>query len=165
LAGGGKVEVTLRDQESGGSFPSGAVKIDATKDLDGQLGPSDSGGLLVALHLWRQMLVGGPQNYGDVYYYGTAPYPGIEPLADVLVGVRNVVETNFAFDPAGGRLAVMEMFADGESDPCELRFSDYRRVEGRQVPHRLEVIHGDRVFAQITWSKIDLAAAKGAQQQ
>ena len=163
MAGGGKVQLTLGDDESTGTFPSGAAKVDANKDLDEQLGPTGSGGLLVAMHLWRQMLIGGPQKYGEVYYYGTAPYPGIEPLADVLFGVRNVVETNFVFDPSSGQLTVVEMFADVETDPCILRFSDYRDSGGRLVPFQLEVRHGDKVFAQITWSKIDLAAAKGAQ--
>jgi S1-C subfamily serine protease len=164
LAGGGNVSVILDTRDSSGIFPAGAASIDATKDIDQQLGPEGSGGLLAALHLWRQMLVQGPQKFGEVYYYGAAPYPGIEQLADVLVGVRNVTETNFVFDPADGRLAYVEMFADIDIDPCVLHFSDYRDVAGRQIPHKVEVRHGDVVYADITWSKIGLTAAKGAPQ-
>jgi hypothetical protein len=35
---------------------------------------------------------------------------------------------------------------------------------GRQIPHKVEVRHGDVVYADITWSKIGLTAAKGAPQ-
>jgi len=45
-------------------------------------------------------------------------------------------------------------------DPCEIRFSDYREVEGRQFPHKLEVRHGDSVFAVIELKKVTLPGAK-----
>ncbi len=155
----GKVDVKLAQANSSGDFPTGAEKLDATKDLDEQLGPPGTGGLLAALHLWRQMLVGGPLKFGDVHYYGTVPLGGVEGSADVLVGVQNVVEANFAFDPASGRLVLMELFADSEQDPCEVRFDDYREVAGRQVPHRLHVRHGDLVVAEIVWTSIDFQPA------
>jgi len=116
--------------------------------------------LLAALHLWRLMLVSGPAKFGEVSYYGTAPYPGIEGEADVLAAVQNVAEANFVFDKGNGRLAILEMFADPEVDSCEIRFSDYREVEGRQFPHKLEVRHGDSVFAVIELKKVTLPGAK-----
>jgi S1-C subfamily serine protease len=160
IAGGGKVSMKLADAASSGAFVQGEVKLDAAKDLDQQLGPAGSGGLLAALHLWRLMLVSGPAKFGEVSYYGTAPYPGIEGEADVLAAVQNVAEANFVFDKTSGRLAILEMFADPELDPCEIRFSDYREVEGRQLPHKLEVRHGDSVFALIELKKVTLTGAK-----
>ena len=159
VMGGGNVEIKLADAESSGTFPQGAVKLDAAKDLDQELGPPGSGGLLAALHLWRQMLVSGPSKFGDISYYGTAPYPDIEGQADVLSTVRNVAEANFVFDKTSGQLAIVEMFADPELDPCEIRFSDYREEGGRQFPHRLEVRYGDAVFAVIELKKVALATA------
>jgi serine protease Do len=159
LAGGGKVEVTLADDASSGNFPQGAAKLDAMQDLDQQLGPAGSGGLLAALHLWRQMLVQGPEKFGDVHYYGTAPSPGVQGLADVLMATRNVADMNLVFDPATGRLIVVEMAVESAADPCELRFSDYREVGGRQLPHTIEVRHGDEVFGRIDWKQIELAPA------
>ena len=125
------------------------MKLDPAKDLDQQLGPAGSGGLVAALHLWRQLLVSGPTKFGGVSYYGTAPYPGMEGEADVLAAVQNVAEANFVFDKTSGRLAILEMFAGPDLDPCEIRFSDYREAEGRQFPHKLEVRHGDSIFAVI----------------
>ncbi|MEX2174435.1 MAG: trypsin-like peptidase domain-containing protein [Pirellulaceae bacterium] len=159
LLGGGKVEVTLAGDVSSGTFPQGAAKVEEDKDLDQQLDPPGSGGLLAALHLWRRMLVDGPQKFGEVYYYGTAPYPQVGELADVLVGIRNVAETNFAFDPHSGRLAALEMSIAADTDACEIRFSDYREVAGRQVPHELEVRQGETTVAVIRWSQVELALA------
>jgi S1-C subfamily serine protease len=159
LEGGGQVEVTLASEASTGTFPAGAAKVEEGKDLDQQLDPPGSGGLLAALHLWRHLLVGGPQKFGEVYYYGTAPYPSVPELADVLVATRNVAETNFAFDPQTGLLAVLEMTLDSDADPCELRFSDYRDVGGRQLPHKMEVREADRIVGVIEWSQTELGEA------
>jgi serine protease Do len=159
IPGGGKVEIALADEISSGSFPQGVAKIDASQDIDQQLGPAGSGGLMAALHLWRQMLIEGPQKFGEVYYYGTAPYPGIEGQADVIIATRNVAELRFVFDPADGRLAAMEMIADSADDGCELRFSDYRDAGGQQIPHRIEVRHGDELFANIEWKIVELGSA------
>lgn len=158
MEGGGKVDIALADETSAGTFPQGAVKLEPNQDLDQQLGPAGSGGLLVALHLWRTLLISGPQKFGDVNYYGTAPYTGIEGQADVLVATRNVAEMNLIFDPKSGQLTIIEMTADPDADPCEVRFSDYRDVVGRQVPHRLEVRQGDTVFGQVLFNQIELGA-------
>jgi serine protease Do len=157
LVGGGKVAVALDDSGSSGSFPQGAVKLDAAEDLDKELGPAGSGGLLAALHLWRQLLILGPAKFGDVYYYGTAPFPGIAGQADVLAATRNVAEMNFVFDPSTGQLVAAEVAVDPEGDACEIRFSDYRALGGRQVPHRMEVHHAGVVFGQIEWTNIELS--------
>jgi serine protease Do len=159
LAAGGNLEITLSDDASSGSFPQGTVKLDASQDLDQELGPRGSGGLLAALHLWRRMLVLGPQKFGDVIYYGTAPYSGADGLSEVLVATQNVAEVHLAFDSNSGRLATLEMITDPTSDGCELRFSDYRDVGGRQVPHRIDVHYGDVLYGQIEWKQIELASS------
>jgi serine protease Do len=159
LASGGKIVVTLGDETSSGDFPQGALKLDAAQDLDQQLGPAGSGGLLVALHLWRQILVAGPQKFGDVIYYGTAPHPAVEGQADVLIAHRNVAELHLVFEPTSGRLVVAEMIADPTEDGCEIRFSDYRDYGGRQIAHRLEIRRGDEPFGQIEWKTIELTSS------
>lgn len=158
LAGGGPVKITLGEKEVTGEFPGEAAAVDLTKDLAEELSPKGSGGLLVALHLWRRMLLVGPGNYGDVYYQGTFPIPTEAGLVDVLVATHDVVESRFEFDPASGRLVGLEMTPDNGVDPCEVYFSDYREVDKRQIPHRLEVRHGDKVYGvfelkQLTFNK------------
>jgi serine protease Do len=161
LAQGGRVSVTLADEESSGSFPTGAVTLDAAKDFADQLGPPGSGGLLPAMHLWRRLLAHGPKAYGELQYYGTAPIPGLNGQADILIGMNNVVETQFAFDPKTGELALVEMSGDAEQDPCEIRFLDYQPLDGRQFPTRIVVQFGDKQVAEIRWTRIELAPAAG----
>lgn len=154
------IEVTLANDQVSGTFPAEKATLDLTKDLDEQLAPSGSGGLLVALHLWRQLLLEGPEKFGDVYYYGTAPYltGDGEKLAeyDVLIATRNVVEMRLAFDRETGRLHVLEMVADPAEDPCFVRFGDYREVNGRQLPHTLVVSRGEFFYGTLTWNHLQL---------
>jgi serine protease Do len=154
------VEITLAKDKVAGTFPAEQASLDLTKDLDEQLAPAGSGGLLVALHLWRQLLVEGPEKFGDVYYYGTAPYltGDGEKLAeyDVFIATRNVVEMRLAFDSATGRLHILEMVSDPAEDPCVVRFGDYREVNGRQLPHTLVVSRGEFVYGTLTWNDLQL---------
>jgi serine protease Do len=159
MIGLGKVEVKLADDVSSGNFPQGAATLDASQDLDQQLGPPGSGGLLAALHLWRQMLVEDPQKFGNVTYYGTAPHPAIDGLSDILTASRNVAELQLAFDPTSGQLLALEMVADPTDDGCELRLSDYRDVGGRPLPHHLEIRRGDELLGQIQWQNIELLSS------
>jgi len=157
--GVGKVEVTLADDSSSGNFPLGPLKLDASQDLDQQLGPPGSGGLLVALHLWRQMLVEGPEKFGNVVYYGTAPLNGQADHAEIMLGTRNVADLRLTFNATGDQLLSLEMIADATDDGCELRFADYRPVGDRQLPHRIEIHHGDELVGQIQWQQIELASS------
>jgi serine protease Do len=154
---GSKVEITLSDSQNSGQFPGEFVVLDPAKDLSEQLGPQGSGGLLVALHLWRRLLTLGPQQFGEVYYLGTCPLVDRPGLYDVLVTTHNVVETRFYFDPTSGRLAAIEMYSDNDRDPCEVYLDDYRAGEGgRQVPHLLHVRFGDRIYANLKLDSIEL---------
>jgi S1-C subfamily serine protease len=156
---GGKIEVTLDDKASSGTFPQGTARIDAEQDLDQQLGPDGSGGLLAALHLWRQILVEGPEKFGDVVYFGTAPHPAVEGQADILIAHHNVAELHMVFDPATGRLSAAELITDSTDDGCEIVFSDYRAADGRQFPHMLDVRRGDEPIGQIQWQSITLSSS------
>lgn len=157
--GGGKVDLTLDNEASSGNFPTGLVKLEPGQDLDQQLGPPGSGGLLVALHLWRQMLVEGPEKFGNVVYYGTAPFDNLPDQAEIIQATRNVAELRLTFSPSADQLLAFDMVADATDDGCELRFSDYRPVGDRQLPHRLVIRHGDELVGQINWQQIELTSS------
>ena len=53
-----------------------------------------------------------------------------------------------------GQLAALEMYPDLNVDPCEIYFSQYRDVEGRLLPHRLEVELAERLV-EVTCTHID----------
>jgi hypothetical protein len=156
--GDGAVVIELNDQKVSGQFPGQSAEVDPSRDLAGQLGPAGSGGLLVALHVWQRMLRQGPQQFGEVFYQGTAPIIHRDGLYDVLVATYDVVESRFMFAPDSGLLVALELFTDENIDPCEVYFGDYRAVDGRQVPHALVVRHGDRVFTSIKLESVQFAA-------
>jgi serine protease Do len=150
----GPVRFQIGPEQVTGKFPNGEVRMVAGDDLSLNLDPPGSGGLLAALHLWRRLLTGGLDNFGQVYYLGAFPMPGQDDLVDVLVGVHGGVEARFLIDPVGGLMLGVEMFADEDADPCELYFSDYREVDGRFVPHQLLVRHGQQDYALFKFTTI-----------
>jgi S1-C subfamily serine protease len=163
--GADKVDITLADDKSSGNFPQGPALLDASQDLDQQLGPPGSGGLLAALHLWRQMLIEGPEKFGNVVYYGSAPFDTQAEPAEIMFATRNVADLRLTFNATGDQLLSLEMIADATEDGCELRFADYRPVGDRQVPHRLEIHHGDELVGQIQWQQIELSSSNSEEKK
>lgn len=149
MEGGGGVRLELDDQGVRATVPAGEASIADADDLSQVLDPPGSGGMLVALHLWRRLLTTGPAEFGELHYEGTAPIAGFDGLADVLSGTSANVEVMFYFDPGTGRLLALEMFPANDTDPCEIYFSDYREIEGRQLPGRIETRFGDDVYALV----------------
>jgi serine protease Do len=158
LLAGGDFELVLSDQASAITLPGGRATAAMGGDLTDNLDPPGSGGMLVALGLWRRLLKVGPAKFGDVYYLGTAPLAGHDGLFDVLFATHGSVESQLYFDSANGQLAAWEMFADTDLDPCEIYFTEYREVDGRQFPHRLEIRFGDGVYQVLQINRYGFAA-------
>jgi hypothetical protein len=95
-----------------------------------------------------------------VYYYGTMPIPGREGVFDTLMGTYNVIDSRFLFDPANGELAAVEFIPSADDDSCEIRFGDYREVDGRKLPHRMEVRNGDQLFGVITLKSVSFTTSE-----
>ena len=162
LLAGGDWQVRLTDEQADIQMPGGQLKIDLTeKDLSRALAPPGSGGMLVALAMWRRMLIQGPAKFGQVQYLGTAPLAGHMELMDVLSAVHQGVECRLMFNPADGQLAALEMYPEEHTDPAEIHFSDYREVQGRLLPHRWEVRYGDSVYNVFECKKIDITTPAG----
>lgn len=144
--GAGDVRFDLSDVEIAADLPIGHVAVPIEEPFSLSAEPEGSGGLMTALYLWRRMLTRGPKEFGNVEYLGTMPLAADGQLHDVLVATYGEVESRFVFDPVAGRLAALEVFPAEDADPCELYFSEYAEVDGRQMPGRIEVRHGDNVY-------------------
>ncbi len=142
------VRFELSDKQAAIRLPSGQLGVEIEGQLGARLDPPASGGMLVALAMWRRFLITGPENFGEVYYLGTAPLEGHEKLFDVLAAAHADIECRLMFDPDTGQLAALEMYPEEDTDPCELYFSEYQEIEGRMLPTRIEVRHGED-FAQV----------------
>lgn len=135
-------QLLLGDEKSGIKIGDSSFVLDPTEDFSQQLFPPESGGLLVALHLWRSMMIEGPEKFGDVYYFGGLPSRNsadstVQKIADVLIGTRGVIETHFLFDRKNSLLQSAEMFPAINSDPCRLMFLDYQRDGDLLIPRQI----------------------------
>jgi S1-C subfamily serine protease len=147
-AGAGEARIELGPKLGKADLPNFLASADFDDELGDTLDPPATGGLLVAMHLWQRLLLRGIDDFGQIYYLGTAPIPGRSKQFDVLVGIHGAVETRFFFDSESGRMAAIEMFPDDYTDPCELYFHDYREVDGRFLPGRIAVRHGEDRYGE-----------------
>jgi S1-C subfamily serine protease len=152
-------------------------KLAPLKDTDArlQLEPVGSGGAMMALYHWHRMLTVGPKGFEGIFAHaGNAPfYPwpadGSTPPSLASLRVDCAVlktkhgsvecrwyfslkdhtllgfETNLGKDPEGR-----------ETDPCEVFFSDYKDVDGKKLPHRIEIHYKDKRYGVFTVSKYTL---------
>ena len=152
---GRKTTIVLGDSESGIQIGGDSFVLDPNVDLSSQLVPQGSGGLLVALHLWRKMLILGPKVFGDVYYLGSVPNRYSAGNGEILVATRGVAESNFVFDKLNQRLLALEMYADPDTDPCELYFADYKINGPLLTPSTIKYAFGNQPPSSIKIDKIE----------
>lgn len=136
--------------------------------------PPGSGGLLMALYHYRRLLTLGEKGFEGTFAHGghepfyVLPADGTRPRSyqDVRVDAE-VLQTEHAAIPAkwyfartDQALLGAEVKVEPSDDPCELYLSDYRAVEGRMLPHRLEVRYGNGRYGVLTVKRYQLAATK-----
>jgi len=160
--GTGEIRFELTDSGVLLTLPRREYPWTAGEELGSSPDPPQSGGLLPALYLWRKLAVLDPGDVGDVSYLGTVPLPGHEGLVDALSALSGGAESRFLFDPEKGNLLAVEFFAAEDVDPCEVYFSDYREVEGRQLPGHIEVRVGDVPYATFLLSEFRFEKAADA---
>jgi S1-C subfamily serine protease len=157
---GGSFSALLEEQQGRMLLPTGQfeARFGATGELAEHLSPPSSGGLLAALHLWQRLLVVGPDRFGEVIYRGTMPMLGSAEWMHVVDAIYGGVQLQLYFHPSTYQLVGLEMFADPDWDPCEVYFSDFRTTDGRTMPYRWEVHHGNLVFAVLEIDAFDFQA-------
>lgn len=152
---------------------STSEKSEAFKD------PPDSGGLLLALYQYRQMLVYGLKGFvGDFSHGGTEPFypPPAKGTEDIKWGNQrvdcDVLRTKHAGVPAkwyfareaskdkrweAGQLIGFEVTADRDEDPCEVYLAEYKDIGGGQkLPTKLDVRKGDKWYGRFEITKYTL---------
>ena len=143
-----------------------------SQDPDQLTVPKDSGGLLMALYQFRRLLVVGPKGFeGQMSHGGNEPFyprpltgPAPRSLADLRVDTEVLVTEHAAavakwyFDKKDSRLLGAEVNPVRDEDPCELYFDDFKPVDGRLMPHRIEIRYGNGRFGVLTIRKYQLAS-------
>jgi S1-C subfamily serine protease len=137
--------------------------------------PQGSGGLVMAMFMYRQMLVYGAKGFTrDFQHGGVEPfypptkddkpdYAKIRVMAEVLRGKFAGIESRWFFaqaDDAEGRwkkgqLIGFEVTPDKDKDPCEVCLSHYKDRAGRLVPSKMVVRRADKKFAEFELTKLN----------
>jgi S1-C subfamily serine protease len=135
--------------------------------------PPGSGGLLTALYQYRRLLSLGPAGFeGGCHHNGYEPlYPpaanGRTPASindlrvdtEVLASEHAAVPAKWYFSRADQALLGFEVTTGPEDDPCEVYLADNKKVDGRLLPHRIEVRYGNDVYGVFTVNTYQLSAA------
>ena len=143
--------------------------------------PTGSGGFLIAMYQYRQLLAFGEKGFiGEFSHGGVEPFyllPGEKERPDYakLRVDCEVLRTEHAGYPAKwyfalkddparkitkGQLVGFEVTVDREDDPCEVYLSDYQKTDGRMLPQRIDVVFGDKPFATMSAITYTLSGAK-----
>jgi len=135
--------------------------------------PNGSGGFMAALYVWRHMLTEGEKGFKSDCNHG-----GMEPFyppptdgsavkrwsdqrvdADVISTTLGVYQTKWFFARSDEKLLGFELrLQELNEDPCEVYFSDYKAVDGKQLPHRMQVYYKDVHYGTFTVTNYKLAA-------
>lgn len=140
-------------------------QVQRVQDVEGWMDSIDRQtlwGVLPALHAWRGMLLGGPDQFGETFYWGTAPLNGQWPLRDVTVGIDLGIESRFFQHPTSSRLECVEVFSDRDLDPAEL-WVDLGSDEGGgsgENPRSLTLRYGTEMVMTL---KVDSWSAESSQ--
>jgi hypothetical protein len=151
----------------------GLEPLDPGQSANALKDPPGSGGLLLALYHYRQFLAFGEKggfrefSHGGVepFYLpppekGTPDYAKLRTDAEVLRTELTGVPAKWYFSAKDHTLLGFELSPDREEDPCEVYFSDYRTLDGRSLPHRIEVRYADKQYALMEVNAWKLDAAK-----
>jgi hypothetical protein len=127
--------------------------------------PQLSGGLLAAMYLYQRLLTTGAEGFqAECSYGGVEPfYPppadgkpasslaGLRVDCDVLNTRHGIYLAKWFFSRADQKLLGFEVrTSDANEDPCEVYLYDYRPVQGRQLPHAMQVWYQDRRYGNFT---------------
>lgn len=141
-----------------------------TKELRDLAEPLGSGGLMMALYHYHRFLTVGPKGFefefshaGFEPYYprpadGGTPksFAAIRVDAEVIKTKHGAVDCKWYFSKADASLLGFETFLAKDEDPCEVSFFDYKAVDGKMLPHRVEVRRGEKRYAMLTITKYTL---------
>ncbi len=147
-------------------------KLSPLTDTDArlQVEPIGSGGLMMALYHWHRMLTVGEKGFEGLFAHGGEepcyPFPADGSAPKSLAALRvdcavlrtkhGSTECKWFYSKQDHTLLGVESYITKDEDPCEVFFSDYKPVDGKQLPHRIEVRYKDKRYAALTISKYTL---------
>ncbi len=144
--------------------------LEAGQKVEALMQPPGSGGLLMALYQFRRLLTAADKGFEGGFSHGgmepfyPMPADGVKPKSyrdirmdtEVLQTEHAAVLAKWFFSPKDHGLLGFEAALSKDHDPCEVYLSDYKAVDGRMLPHRVEVRHGGERWGVLTVKKYQL---------
>ena len=87
-----------------------------------------------------------------------APYQGEVYVLDAVTNNPGAAGGALTTPKGEGKLLGFEVALAKDEDPCEVYLGDYRAVDGRQLPHRVEVRFGNETYGVLAVKAYKLAA-------
>jgi S1-C subfamily serine protease len=148
--------------------------------------PPYSGGLLMAMYHYRRFLAQGSKGFESANFFhgGVEPIyvqpitgPEVKTFKDVRV-MTDVIRTEHAGVAAKWyfyrsdlnpqlqgknkykdyELIAFEIFVAHDQDPCEVYLHDSKEINGRLLPTKMEIRHGDKRYAVLSLKDYKMAA-------
>jgi hypothetical protein len=142
-------EFTLADKLAGLTL-AGGKKVFAQElgvaDFEDE--PPGTGGLLLAMHHLRLLLVRGGTGFSEFYYQGSEPLDGNGPMVDVLFSERHGARSQWYVSRETGQLVGFDTYRDDDVDPCEIRLEGLVEFNGHRLPAVLTVRHADKEYGR-----------------
>ncbi len=152
--------VTLADAGLGMTIGKDLVFFQPLDNSEPQDEPPNTGGLLIALHHFKQMVTTGPSSFSVVSYVGSQPLDGRGPTVDVLATQAGIVQTRWYCHRQEGRLLGWDSSLGNDVDPCSVRIDSTAEFDGRRCLGTWTVRYGDQTFGTFHNAVIELQAAK-----
>ncbi len=173
---GASFTIGLDDEQATSDLPTGRSALDVTGELDANPAPPGSGGLLVALTLWRRLLREGPGSLGQTTYWGTERRAWMGEMAGPATAGRgsppefvDVLETNLSGVQArfavasSGFVVGVDVWMQQGSDPCEVRLEPTAGASSPWPPRSFTVRVGDQLFGSFRLEDVRFADPPGPQ--
>jgi serine protease Do len=149
--------------------------------------PPRSGGLAMAFYHLHRFLTRTPKDFETMFQHGgnepiyafptdgskVADLKDTRILCEVLRTDHGAVPCKWYFFrkdlnpgaksatyPDGALIAFETFISERDQDPCEVYFSDFKAVDGRQLPHKMDVRYGDHHFGVLNVEKYAMKPTK-----
>lgn len=122
--------------------------------------PPRTGGFLMAVHLFRQLLSQGTSAFTEAAYFGSEPLDGRGEWVDVMVTTQSAIETRWFFSRASGQLLGLDSRLYEDAEACSIRFENWQEFNGKRLPASWNVFSGDTPFATLKIEKAEFASKK-----
>ena len=118
--------------------------------------PPGTGGLLAALHHFRLLLSGQSDRFTDFYYLGSEPLDGKNEMVDVMVSAQTGTISRWYFNKSDLSLRGFDFYLTENSEPCSIRFEQFRTLNGQKFPGELDVQYENRPVMKLKIDRLKL---------